>query len=395
MDAIGLAGGLSLVRMAPVLEVIGAPFLGDVERIMKACTDPSDPDCSWEIAWLRNWELESGFDADRIDEIRLNAGRVADAMVSRDMPNVDRRNRIVWGSDGVWSACDDYLHESGGYTRLERLGVRTTLLDIERTWQEEDRRGLAERHDDLAAAYAERVAAIRAKYSRRMDIVRLVAECAGWEQRQNETSAKAHEVSIDVELFGGLCLARMRPILEVTGTTLLPEIDRVVAACGNPTRPENHDDVLAMLNRRIRIGGSDQLPPDDNVEQLALAVAVFTGSDHASEDLRRERVVANAQDFWTNLDWYVAHLDDDFEHDPTSGRFDRNVIERVHQSDDLRALANASDPLREYGQRLTEVRSTYAGLQEMAGRVVQSAEWERIGRDSHRWVWPSIVPRTP
>lgn len=182
MDLWSLIGGLSLARMRPILEVVGASRLVEIDEIVVGCGVPGVPVGAEKIASLRTWRSEIGAleDSSTPTYFQSTAAGVAILVASQELPASDREWKIRSSVDNFWDSCDDLLSAGGGYSRAEFRGVKTTLRGVEDIWRDGDVRLLAEEGVDVSEVYAERLARIRSGYPKRRQIARVVAECAGW-----------------------------------------------------------------------------------------------------------------------------------------------------------------------------------------------------------------------
>lgn len=182
MDLWSRAGGLSLARMRPILEVAGAPRLAEIDDVVAGCSAPGVPGGAEKIASLRSWRSEIGAleDSSTPTYFQSTAAGVAILVASQEIPASDSEWRIRSSVGNFWDSCDDLLHAGGGYSRAEFQGIKTTLRGVEDIWRDGDVRLLSDEGVDVAAAYAERLSRIRSNYPKRRQIARVVAECAGW-----------------------------------------------------------------------------------------------------------------------------------------------------------------------------------------------------------------------
>lgn len=181
MDLWSLTGGLSLARMRPILEVVGASRLADIDDVVAGCGAPGLPVGAGKIASLRTWRSEIGAleDSSTPAYFQSTAAGVAILVASQELPASDREWKIRSSVSNFWDSCDDLL-STGGYSRVEFQGIKTTLRGVEDIWRGGDIRLLVEEGVDVSAVYAERLSRIRSSYPKRRQIARVVAECAGW-----------------------------------------------------------------------------------------------------------------------------------------------------------------------------------------------------------------------
>ncbi|MFF2954940.1 hypothetical protein ACFVVU_26780 [Kitasatospora sp. NPDC057965] len=177
-----LAGGLSLARMRPILEVSGTSRMEEIDDIIVSLGASDVREYSEKIAKLESWRREIGplEDSSAPTYFQSTAAGVAILAISREISASDREWRIESSVGNFWSSCDDLLHAGGGYLRPEFRGVSTTLRGVENIWREGDLQVLSVGGPDAINAYNVRLAKIRSNYAKRREIAQVFAECAGW-----------------------------------------------------------------------------------------------------------------------------------------------------------------------------------------------------------------------
>ena len=183
MDLTGLAGALALVRMRPVLEVAGTPFLAEIDSIVAACGALETSGCAKEVRLLRAWKKEIDPVEDAFEPIYFQsaAADLAVLVASQESDVSDREFSIRVTVGNFWNSCDSLLHARGGYSRAEYKGIKTTPRGVENMWCDRDVFLLSEGRDNLAKVFAERLSEIYSKYPKRKEIARIIAECGGWD----------------------------------------------------------------------------------------------------------------------------------------------------------------------------------------------------------------------
>ena len=175
-----VVGAIRLVRMIPVLELSGPPFLGDVKAIIEVRGREPDGRVADEAARLWEWVDGDGPDEliPSVIDVYLKSCSVAIAVAG--LGDMDSRTYAIEDDTmEFWSACDDLVHRVNGYSRSEFGGLKTTLAGVEQMWCERDwtvvRSGMP-----LREAFDTQVQNIGETLDRRWSIARGIARCAGW-----------------------------------------------------------------------------------------------------------------------------------------------------------------------------------------------------------------------
>ncbi|MEU3901786.1 hypothetical protein [Streptomyces sp. NPDC045251] len=173
---------MALARMMPVLEIAGAPFLDEVERIVSACGTVDEVNLQAEVASLSAWRQKIGPLEDSSDATYFQSTAAGVAVLVADVRVLatDRDWRIVANVSNFWASCDDILHRGDGFSRGEFRGVKTTLEGVENLWKERDEALLSGHPEASLSIFLRRLSEIRSHYPKRRQVARIIGECAGW-----------------------------------------------------------------------------------------------------------------------------------------------------------------------------------------------------------------------
>lgn len=182
MNLVKLRGALCLVRMKPILEMASTPFLVEIDSIVAACSMHEAPDLSAEVGSLREWRCRIGMLDDSLarEYFQSTAAGIAILVAEpHEITPTEVNWRISSSVANFWDSCDDILHRTEGYSRGELVGIKTTLRGVEDIWRDRDFEILASQADPRIA-FLDRLAKIQSNVPRRVEVARIVADCAGW-----------------------------------------------------------------------------------------------------------------------------------------------------------------------------------------------------------------------
>ncbi|MFF4371468.1 hypothetical protein [Streptomyces sp. NPDC001594] len=167
--------------MLPILECTGSSHVDEIDHIVNFCSTAAIPEETKIITSLTNRRENLGQLEDSSTPAYFESTALAIALLVTSEPHGrDREWRIESMVGNFWDSCDDLLHSSGGYSREEFKGIKTTLRGIEDMWHEGDVQ-LFHQGGNLGGTYTERLSKIRSNYPKRRQIARIIAECGRWE----------------------------------------------------------------------------------------------------------------------------------------------------------------------------------------------------------------------
>jgi hypothetical protein len=178
-------------------------------------------------------------------------------------------------------------------------------------------------------------------------------------------------------LTGGLCLARMRPILECAGTPRLEQIDNVVAACGTTELRDAAKSIASLTTWRATIGQIEESSTPTYFQANAIRVATVAISNEMPVRDREWQIRCISGNFWDSCDDLLD----------SGGGFSRKEfkgikttlrgIEDMWLDGDIRLLYEPGvDVGRIYAERLSKIRSNYPKRRAIARIVAECGGWE-------------------
>lgn len=178
-------------------------------------------------------------------------------------------------------------------------------------------------------------------------------------------------------LVGGLALARMRPILEVTGTACLAELDEVVDVLGCQRGSINPERIAPLRDWRRKIGPLEDASLPIYFQSTAAGVAILVASDEVSAGDLEWRIGSSVGNFWDSCDDLLqaggGYSRSEFQGIKTTLR----GVENAWRDGDIRLLSDdGADVERIYGNRLTQIRSHYPKRRQIARVVAECAGWD-------------------
>ncbi|MFD3957424.1 MULTISPECIES: hypothetical protein [Streptomyces] len=177
-------------------------------------------------------------------------------------------------------------------------------------------------------------------------------------------------------LTGGLSLARMRPILEVAGTSRLAEIDDIVAGCSGPAVPGGAEKIASLRSWRSEIGALEDSSDPSYFQSTAAGVAILVASQELPSGDREWRIRSSVGNFWDSCDDLLqaggGYSRAEFQGIKTTLR----GVEDIWREGDFRLLSEEGVDVAElYAERLSKIRSSYPKRRQIARVVAECAEW--------------------
>lgn len=177
-------------------------------------------------------------------------------------------------------------------------------------------------------------------------------------------------------LVGGLALARMRPVLEVSGASHLAEIDDIVAACSAPAFPGSAEKIAALRSWRSEIGVLEDSSTPSYFQSTAAGVALLVASKERPEADRTWRIRSSIGNFWDSCDGLLqaggGYSRAEFQGIKTTLR---GVEEMWHEGDLLLLSDERANSAEVYAERLSKIRANYPKRREIAQIVAECGGW--------------------
>ncbi|MET8983747.1 hypothetical protein ABZX85_50140 [Streptomyces sp. NPDC004539] len=177
-------------------------------------------------------------------------------------------------------------------------------------------------------------------------------------------------------LVGGLSLARMRPILEVSGDLHLVEIDGIVSGVGASEVPEGAEKVALLRNWRSGIGTLEDSSTPTYLQAVAAGVAILVVSKELPANDRDWRIRSGVGNFWDSCDELLhaggGYAMAELKEIKTTLR----GVENMWRDGDALLLSDReADSVEVYSQRLSLIRSKYPRRRKIARVVAECAGW--------------------
>lgn len=178
-------------------------------------------------------------------------------------------------------------------------------------------------------------------------------------------------------LAGGLALARMRPILEVAGTSRLGEIDDIVDACGTPGIPGRAEKIASLRSWRSEIGALEDSSIPTYFQSTAAGVAILVASQELPENGRGWRIRSSVGNFWDSCD-DLLHAGGGYSSNEFQGiKTTLRGVEDIWCDGDIGLLSDReADAAEVYAERLSKIRSNYPKRRKIARIVAECAGWD-------------------
>ncbi|MEW1725218.1 hypothetical protein [Streptomyces sp. NPDC093109] len=180
-----------------------------------------------------------------------------------------------------------------------------------------------------------------------------------------------------ISLMGGLSLARMMPILEVSGASFLREIDSIVAACGASERISQAQAVDVLRGMRSIIGPLEDSFTPDYFQATAAGVAIIVATEGEAAGVGEFRMRSSIGNFWDSCD-DLLHSDGGYSRMEFQGiKSTLRGVEDIWQDGDSRIIsASANDPIPAFVERLSLIRANYPRRRRIARVFAECAGWD-------------------